>query len=67
MAEKERKGGELTNKDIEQELERKGMGDKAGGYKGSQDTGDNKVRAFGTKVQKSDGLLPDDDKEHPDT
>ncbi|HVG41443.1 MAG TPA: hypothetical protein VM888_07505 [Chitinophagaceae bacterium] len=60
MAQKENKGGELTNEQIEQDLKAKGAEDKQGGYKGSQDTGDSIVSTLGTDVQKKDGL-PDEE------
>jgi hypothetical protein len=58
MAMKEKKGGELTNKDVEQDLKRKADGSEPNtrGYRGLQDTGDQKVRSYGTDVQKRDGF-----------
>jgi hypothetical protein len=59
MAEKEIKGGELTNQQIEEDLKAKGVKEQRGGYRGMQDTGDNKLRSKGTEVQKRDGLQED--------
>ena len=56
MAEKEIKGGKLTNQQIEEDLKAKGVKDQQGGHRGTQDTGDNKLRSKGTEVQKRDGL-----------
>lgn len=57
---KERKGGELSNEDIEKELERKGLKDEhAHTYIGSQDTGDQTKRDMGNDIQKRDGDPPD--------
>jgi hypothetical protein len=56
---KERKNRELSNEDIEKELERKGLkDDKTHNYIGSQDTGDQVVRSKGTDTQKRDGFVP---------
>jgi hypothetical protein len=65
MAKKENKGGELTNEKIEQDLKAKGVSGDQNWYRGSQDTGDQKLRSLGSEVQKKDGL-PDEgiDKEH---
>jgi hypothetical protein len=60
MAKKENKGGLLSNEQIEKELQRTAADDKSGrGYRGTQDTGDVKVRDIGTEVQKEDGRPPD--------
>lgn len=57
---KEKKSGELTNEEIEQELERTGKSDKSNRpYVGSQDTGDDIVREYGNEIQKRDGLSLD--------
>ena len=56
MAQKENKGGILTNEQIENDLKAKGASTEKGGYKGMQDTGDEQVRSLGSDVQKSDGL-----------
>lgn len=56
MPQKENKGGELTNEQIEQDLKAKGANDEKGGYRGMQDTGDKTIRSLGTEVQKRDGL-----------
>ncbi len=61
MAQKENKGGELTNEQIEQDLQAKGKNDQGGrSYRGSQDTGDTKVRQLGSDVQRNDGLAKED-------
>lgn len=62
MAEKENKGGELTNEQIEQDLKAKGVSDQTR-YRGMQDTGDQTIRSLGSEVQKRDGLPPDKDEE----
>jgi hypothetical protein len=60
MAKKENKGGLLSNEQVEQEIKRTGGDDKSGrGYRGTQDTGDTKVRELGTEVQKEDGRPPE--------
>jgi hypothetical protein len=60
MARKEHKGGQLTNEEIEKELQRTSGDDKSGyGYRGSQDTGDSTVRGLGTDVQQEDGRPPE--------
>jgi hypothetical protein len=56
MAQKENKGGVLTNEQIENDQKAKGVQQEKGGYKGTQDTGDDKIRSLGTEVQKKDGL-----------
>lgn len=55
MARKEHKGGILTNKQIEEELERTGNQPGSQPYRGSQDNGDEVVRERGTEVQREDG------------
>lgn len=60
MARKENKGGQLTNEQVEQELQRTGGNEKSGrGYRGTQDTGDTTVRELGTQVQQEDGRPPE--------
>jgi hypothetical protein len=61
MAQKENKGGELTNKQVEEDLKVKDKGN-AGetGHVGLQDTGDSTVRQFGTDVQRNDGWAAED-------
>jgi hypothetical protein len=54
MAQKENKGGILTNAQIEEDNKVKGK--QEGAYEGSQDTGDKVVRQRGTDVQQRDGL-----------
>lgn len=54
MAEKENKGGILTNAQIEEDNKAKGK--QEGAYQGVQDTGDKVVRQKGTAVQQRDGL-----------
>ena len=61
MAQKENKGGLLSNEQIEQDLKARGKTDDKNGYAGSQDTGDDGVRQLGTEVQKRDGQ-PDDER-----
>ncbi|HEU4633751.1 MAG TPA: hypothetical protein VFS22_07200 [Flavisolibacter sp.] len=60
MAKKENKGGRLTNEQVEKDNRSKGRSDTSQSYVGLQDTGDKKLRQFGTDVQRKDGL-PDDD------
>jgi hypothetical protein len=60
MAKKENKGGELTNDQIEKDLKTKGNPDQQNWYRGSQDTGDQKIRSLGNDVQRKDGL-PDEE------
>lgn len=61
MARKENKGGILKNEDIERELHIRGDAGKEGrSYRGSQDTGDDTVRQYGTGTQRSDGLGPEE-------
>ena len=59
MAEKENKGGILTNAQIEEDNKVKGK--QEGAYAGAQDTGDKAVRHRGNEVQQRDGL-PEDEK-----
>ena len=54
MAQKENKGGNLTNEQVEQDNKVKGKHE--GAYVGSQDTGDQIIRERGTDVQRRDGL-----------
>ncbi len=61
MAQKENKGDELTNEQIEQDLKAKGRNDQDGrSYRGSQDTGDTGKRELGSDVQRNDGLAKED-------
>ena len=62
MAKKENKGGWLRNEQVEKDNRSKGRADKNQNYSGVQDTGDQKLRQFGTAVQKKDGL-PDEGKQ----
>ena len=55
MNKKERAGGELTNKEVEEDLQRQGADREGQGYRGSQDTGDDVVREKGTQTQQEDG------------
>jgi hypothetical protein len=55
MNKKERKGGELTNKEVEESLQQEGTDRNGTGYHGSQDTGDDVVREKGTATQQQDG------------
>lgn len=65
MTEKENKGGELSNGQIEQDLRiRNKNGSAEGGYVGMQDTGDTGVRQKGTEVQQRDGQ-PEENKDDP--
>ncbi|HZH66847.1 MAG TPA: hypothetical protein VEY10_18300 [Flavisolibacter sp.] len=61
MANKENRGGILSNEQIEQDLEAKGKTDAPNGYIGGQDTGDNGLREMGTAVQRRDGQPEDED------
>jgi hypothetical protein len=65
MASKENKGGFLTNEEVEKDLEAKGQGTAApaGGYHGSQDTGDTGKREIGSPVQRQDGAPPSEEEE----
>jgi|SRR5215204_7099145 len=61
MARKEKKGGILSNEDVEKELRVRGGDEKSGhSTRGTQDTGDTTVRSLGTEVQRRDGLAPED-------
>jgi hypothetical protein len=60
MANKENKGGELTNEQLEKDLKVRGKDNLQGGYVGMQDTGDGSVRKEGTEVQKMDGIIDRD-------
>lgn len=61
MAEKENKGGVLTNEQVEQDLKAKGRTNEGEtGLVGLQDTGDSKVRQLGTEVQRNDGWAEED-------
>lgn len=60
MAKKENKGGELTNEQIEKDLKTKGNPDQQNWNRGSQDTGNQKIRSLGNNVQRNDGL-PDEE------
>jgi hypothetical protein len=62
MSQKENKGGLLTNEQIEQDHNAKGKAENAGGYRGSQDTGDDGVRQMGTEVQQRDGQPEDENR-----
>jgi hypothetical protein len=59
MAQKENKGGTLTNAQVEDDNKVKGK--QEGAYNGAQDTGDKTVRQRGNDVQQRDGL-PEDEK-----
>jgi len=63
MSTKENKGGLLSNEQIENDLEAKGQKGIAHNYRGSQDTGDSKLRQMGNKVQKQDGLSNNENEE----
>lgn len=54
MAQKENRGGILTNEQVERDNKVKGK--QEGAYEGAQDTGDKMVRQRGTSVQQRDGL-----------
>jgi hypothetical protein len=57
MAEKENKGGTLSNEQVEQDLKAKGrLPAENSPYQGAQDTGDKGVRQMGNSVQQRDGL-----------
>ena len=61
MAQKENKGGVLTNEQVEQDLKVKGKTNESEtGHVGLQDTGDSTVRQFGTEVQRNEGLGNED-------
>jgi len=56
MAQKENKGGVLTNEQVEQDLKVKGKTNESEtGHVGLQDTGDSTVKQFGTDVQRNEG------------
>lgn len=63
MNRKEHKGGILTNKQIEEELQRTGQNQEDQPYRGSQDNGDSVVRERGTEVQQNDGTGDADETE----
>ena len=66
MAQKENKGGVLTNEQVEQDLKVKGRTNEGEtGHVGLQDTGDTTVRQYGTDVQRNEGL-PDKDSTQSD-
>ena len=54
MADKENKGGMLTNSQVEEDNKVKGK--HLGAYEGSQDTGDKKIRQRGNEMQQRDGV-----------
>ena len=54
MAQKENKGGTLTNAQIEEDNNMKGKQETT--YSGSQDTGDKIVRQHGNELQQRDGM-----------
>lgn len=57
MAQKENKGGVLTNEQVEQDLKAKGRtNEEETGHVGLQDTGDRVVRQYGSDVQRNEGL-----------
>ena len=62
MENKER-SGELTNERLERELNRDGAPERGHGYVGMQDTGDERVRQYGTEVQQKDGYIPENSDE----
>jgi hypothetical protein len=63
MAQKENKGGTLTNDQVEQDLKVKGKATEGkAGNVGLQDTGDSIVRKFGTEVQRNEGMESTDEK-----
>jgi hypothetical protein len=67
MAQKENKGGELSNEQVEQDRKVKGRTNEGEtGHVGLQDTGDSTVRQFGTKVQRNEGWDENDIKEDKD-
>lgn len=62
MAEKENKGGLLSNEQVEQDIRVKGKASEGNeAYIGSQDTGDKNVRQLGNDVQRRDGLPADEE------
>jgi hypothetical protein len=57
MANKENKGGLLSNEQLEQDNIVKGKtNENEGGYRGTQDTGDAKISGLGTEIQKNEGV-----------
>jgi hypothetical protein len=57
MAQKENKGGILTNEQVEQDLKAKGRtNEEETGHVGMQDTGDRVVRQFGSEVQRNEDM-----------
>ena len=57
MAQKENKGGELTNEQVEQDLNVKGRtNEEETGHVGLPDTGDRNVPQFGSEVQRNEGV-----------
>jgi hypothetical protein len=57
MAQKENKGGILTNEQVEQDLKAKGRAnEEETGHVGLQDTGDRVVRQYGSEVQRNEGM-----------
>jgi hypothetical protein len=64
MAQKENKGGILTNEKVEQDLKAKGkVTESKTGLLGSQDTGDSIVPQIGTEVQRNEGKGEENEKE----
>jgi len=61
MAQKENKGGTLTNSQVEEDNKVKGKHE--GAYEGAQDTGDKIVRQRGNDVQQRDGMPQNDQNE----
>jgi len=61
MAQKENKGGTLTNKQVEEDLKVKGKTNEGEtGHVGLQDTGDSTVRQIGSEVQRNEGFARED-------
>ena len=61
MAQKENKGGTLTNKQVKEDLKAKGRTNEGEtGHVGLQDTGDSTVRQIGSEVQRNEGLARED-------
>lgn len=61
MADKENKGGLLSNEQVEQDNRVKGKASEGTeAYIGSQDTGDKNVRQFGSDVQRQHGHPADE-------
>ena len=62
MADKENKGGLLSNEQVEQDIKVKGKASEGSeSYIGSQDTGDKTVRHLGNDVQRADGRPADEE------